>query len=171
VSGERRTAEQLRQAFDRSFAEPAHIDAEPHEDFLQTRLDGDLHLVRLTEIASLLPLGTPTQFPTPLSELLGITVSHGVIVPVYDFQALLGYPASDAPRWQMIAAARPVALAFSAFEGHLRLARSASAQRGSTQPSRLHVLEVLDAEGLARPVVSIASILKTIETMVQRGAA
>jgi chemotaxis signal transduction protein len=171
VSGEYRTAAQLRQAFDRSFAEPAHIDAKPHEDFLQTRLGGDPHLVRLADIASLLPLGTLTHFPTPLSELLGMTVSHGVIVPVYDLQALLGYPPSDAPRWLVIAAARPVALAFSAFEGHLRLARSAGAQRGGAQPSRQHVLEVLDAEGFARPVVSIASILKTIETMVQRGVA
>jgi purine-binding chemotaxis protein CheW len=171
VSGEYRTAAQLRQAFDRSFAEPAHIDAKPHEDFLQTRLGGDLHLIRLADIASLLPLTTLTQFPTPLSELLGMTVSHGVIVPVYDLQALLGYPASDAPRWLVIAATRPVALAFNAFEGHLRLACHAGAQRSSTAPTRQHVLEVIDAEGLARPVVSIASILKTIETMVQRGIA
>ena len=171
MSGEYRTAAQLRQAFDCSFAEPAHIDREPHEDFLQTRVGAHLHLFRLVDIASLLPLETLTQFPTPLSELLGMTVSHGVIVPVYDLHALLGYPASDAPRWLVIAAARPVALAFGAFEGHLRLARSTGAQRGSAQPSRQHVLEVLNAEGLARPVVSMASILKTIETMVQRGVA
>ena len=169
MTGASRTAAQLRQDFDRSFAEAVHGETEPQEDFLAIRLGGDAHVIRLTDIASLLPLRALTRFPSPLPQLLGITGLHGAIVPVYDLRALLGYAASDPPRWLVIAAARPVALAFDAFEGHLRLARGASAQRARTEPSRRHVHEVLRTGELVRPVVSTASVLETIKTMVQQG--
>lgn len=170
MSGASRTAAQLRQAFDRSFAEPLHGATEPQEDFLAIRLGGDAHAIRLVDIANLLPLIALTRFPSPVPELLGITGFRGVIVPVYDLGALLGYAAQEPPRWLVFAAAGPVALAFEAFEGHLRLARSARAPQHGADSSPRHVQEVLRTSDQIRPVVSVASILETIKTMVQQSA-
>jgi chemotaxis signal transduction protein len=168
MSGASRTAGQLRQDFDRSFGAAVHGETEPEEDFLAIRLGGDAQAIRLAEIACLLPLGAVTRFPSPLPELLGIMGLRGAIVPVYDLRALLGYSASDSPRWLIIAAAWPVALAFDTFEGHMRLARAASAQPLRIEPSRRHVHEVLRTPQLFRPIVSMASILETIRIMVQQ---
>jgi chemotaxis signal transduction protein len=166
-----RTAEQLRQDFDDAFAEAVHGETEPREDFLAIRLGGDAHAIRLADIASLLPLTVVARLPSPLPELLGITGLRGAIVPVYDLRALLGYDASDPPRWLVIAAAWPVALAFDTFEGHVRVARGASARRRPNEPSRRHIHEVLRTPEQVRPVVSMTSILETIKTMVQQGVA
>jgi chemotaxis signal transduction protein len=170
MSGESRTAAQLRQDFDRSFAEPPRGEIEPQEDFLAIRLGADAHAIRLADIGSLLPLTALTRLPSPVPELLGITGFRGAIIPVYELGALLGYAAQELPRWLVIAAAAPVGLAFDVFEGHLRLAREASASRHGTESLRRHVQEVLRTSDRTRPVVSIASILEAIKTMVQQSA-
>ena len=170
MNGATRTAAQLRQDFDGSFAKPLHGETEPQEDFLAIRLGADAHAIRLADIANLLPLTALTRLPGPIPELLGITGFRGAIVPVYDLGALLGYAAQEQSRWLVIAAAGSVALAFDAFEGHLRLARSASAPQHSTESSRRHVQEVLRTSDRVRPVVSVASILETIKTMAQQSA-
>jgi len=169
VNDASRTAAQLRQDFDGSFAEAPHGEREAREDFLAIRLAGDAHAVRLADVACLLPLTSLTRLPSPVSELIGIIGFRGAIVPAYDLGALLGYAAQDPPRWLMIAAARPAALAFGAFEGHLRLARGAGAPQPGTEPARRHVRDVLRTPEGVRPVVSIESVLETIETIVQQG--
>jgi chemotaxis signal transduction protein len=164
------SAAQLRQEFDQAFARPVQAGAAPMEDHLAIRLRGDAHALRLDEVATLAPLGTLTRFPSPRPELLGVTGFRGAIVPVYDLRALLGYGAPDAPRWVVVAAAQPVALAFDVFEGHLRLPREARALEapgqgrgpGAAAAPRRHVHEVLHAQGGVRPLVSIASVLDTI---------
>jgi purine-binding chemotaxis protein CheW len=170
MSDASRTAAQLRQAFDQSFAEAVHTRTEPQEDFLAIRLGGDAHAIRLADVAHLLPLTSLTRFPSPVAELLGIIGFRGAIVPAYDLGALLGYAAQDRPRWLVIAAARPIALAFDTLEGHLRLTRGAGAQQRDAEPSRRHVQEVLRANEQVRSVVAMVSILATIRTAVQQHA-
>ena len=68
----------------------------------------------------------------------------------------------------VVLAARPVALAFDGFEGHLRLPRQAAAA-GSAQAHR-HVREVLHAgEAGVRPLVSLESVLEAIRVAAQLG--
>ena len=55
----------------------------------------------------------------------GIAGFRGASLPVYDLQACSAIRARQTPRWLVIAAAAPVALAFEAFEGHLRVSPDA----------------------------------------------
>lgn len=162
------SALQLRQDFDQSFAQPPQEAAGTTEDYLAIRLGADPHALRLAEIASLAPLAVPTRVPGPCPELLGLTGFRGRLVPVYDLRALLGYAAPALPRWRVVLAARPVALGFDDFEGHLRLPRQAAAA-GSGQAHR-HVREVLHAGGAGvRPIVSLESVLEAIRVAAQLG--
>ena len=162
------SAHQLRQDFDQSFAQPPPEAAAATEDYLAIRLGTDPHALRLAEIASLGLLVAPTRVPGPCPELMGLTGFRGSLVPVYDLRALLGYAAPALPRWRVVLAARPVALAFDGFEGHLRLpCRAATA--GSAQAHR-HVREVLDAgEAGMRPLVSLESVLEAIRVAARLG--
>lgn len=172
MSGVSRTAAQLREAFDRSFAEAVRDETETNADFLAIRLGGEVHALRLAEIAHLLPLAALTRFPSPLAELLGVIGFRGAIVPVYDLRALLGHAVQEAPHWLVITEAEPVAFAFDAFDGHRRASRASCARRADTgtgtETTRRHVHELLHWDGQVRPVVSIASVLDTLKTLVQQ---
>ena len=162
------TAAQLRRAFDQSFAEAALTETATLVDFLAIRLGADPHALRLADIAHVLPLSTITHFPSQLPELLGVIGFRGAIVPVYDLCMLLGYVRQEPARWLVITAAWPLALAFDAFDGHVRVPREASARRTGTEHSRRHVQEVLHVNDTVRPVVSLASVLETIKASVQQ---
>ncbi len=164
--GER--AEELRRVFDRSFAESV-IEEAQQEDFLAIGVGNDPYVVRLNEIATLLADRPITRLPSPVPELLGIVGCRGAIVPVYDLRALLGYSAEGTPRWLMIAAAEPVALAFDTFDGHLRLPRETREPEGRVEPTRQHVREVVRAGGVVRPIVRLASVVETIKRKTQAG--
>lgn len=164
--GER--AEELRQAFDRSFAEAVTEEA-PLEDFLAIGVGTDPYAIRLAEISALLADKPITRLPSPVPELLGIAGFRGAIVPVYDLRALLGYSVASPPRWVTIIAGTPVALAFDAFDGHLRLPRESRVPEGRVEPTRQHVREVLRAAGVVRPIVHLASVVETIKWQTQPG--
>ena len=115
------TAAQLRRAFDQSFAEAARTETAALVDFLAIRQGADPHALRLADIAHVLPLSTITRFPSQLPELLGVIGFRGAIVPVYDLRMLLGYVRQEPARWLVITAAWPLALAFDAFDGHVRV--------------------------------------------------
>ncbi|MBW8828358.1 MAG: chemotaxis protein CheW [Burkholderiales bacterium] len=153
---------ELRLAFDRAFAEPAQTSSAALDNFLAIRIVADPHVVRLSDISSLLPLKKVTLLPSPLPALLGITGFRGAVIPIFDLRVLLGYPASEPPRWTAIAADMPVGLAFDAFDGHLRSPREASVQPISSELTRPHVREVLRCDDVPRPVVSVFSVLETI---------
>ena len=101
---------------------------------------------------------------------MGIMGYHGALVPVYDLRMLCGYPAGGKPGWLAVTAGAVAALAFDAFDGHLRLLREDKASRAAPQASRRHVQEVLQADGKCLPVVSLASVLETIRSAAKRGA-
>lgn len=168
MSGISSTAAQLRHAFDRSFAEAVRGETESKEDFLVIQLGGEEHALRLAEIAHLLPLATLTRFPSPLAELLGVIGFRGTVIPVYDLRALLGHAVQEAPHWLVIAEAAPLALAFDAFDGHRRASHASCARPAETGTARRHVQELLHMDEHVRPVVSIASVLDALKTLVQQ---
>ena len=161
-------AAEMRQAFDRSFAEAPLGETARFDDFLAIRLGTDPHVLALADVARLLPLRTVTRLPSGIRELLGIVGIAGAVVPVYDLRALLGYPATDPPRWMVIAATLPVALAFDAFDGQFRHPREPGADAAAAESRQLH--EVLRTAGESRPIVPMASILATIKSLARDGA-
>ena len=158
------TAAALRQAFDRSFAEEPRAGTDAFDDWLAIRLRNDPHVLRLADIARLLPLRALTRYPSAAREWLGLAGVAGAVVPVYDLGMLLGYPAGAQPRWMVLCKVMPVALAFDVFDGQFRHPRDAAARPADAARS-----EVLRTPDRVRPVVAIASILETIRSQTQRG--
>jgi chemotaxis signal transduction protein len=156
-------AARLREEFDRSFALPAAGADARTEDFLGIGLAGDPHALRLAEIAHVGPLSEITPLPSARPGFLGLAGLRGAIFPVYDLRVLLGYPAADAPRWMAIAAGQGLALAFDSVEAYLRVPLG-SATPGADLPSRRHVREVLRLDDQVRPIVSISSLLASVQS-------
>jgi chemotaxis signal transduction protein len=158
----------MRQAFDNSFVEAPRGETALFDDFLAIRLGADRHVLALADIARLLPLKTVTRFPSGVRELLGIAGIAGAIVPVYDLRALLGYPTADPPRWMVIAAALPVALAFDGFDGQFRHPRDTGVDPATLEASPQRA--VLRTASESRPIVPLAAILASIKSLARDGA-
>ena len=157
-------ADELRLAFDRSFAEVQRVGAIPHDDLLGVRLGADPYAIRLSEIAGLVADKPVTRLPSRVPWLIGLAGFRGAILPVFDLALLLGYSAAAGSRWLVIAAREPVALAFDTFDGHLRLSRDAIAPADSDRGRRTEVRDMARVAGGVRAILHIPSILDTIKT-------
>lgn len=153
-------AEDLRRAFDRSFAEPVRADMRETVDFISVRLAGDLHAVRMSAVGGLFGDIKVTPCPSPMPELRGIAGFRGTLTPVYDLAQLLGYPRS-AGRWMVLTAARTLALAFNEFDGHFRV-EPADIAGSHTGEAGKFVREVAHHDDLTQPIIDIAAILESI---------
>lgn len=167
-AGRDRAAE-LREAFDRSFAE-APPTAAALEDLLEIRLGALSYALRVIELAGLHGDIAITALPSRVPALLGIAAVRGAILPVYDLRLMLGLAADTTPRWVVIAAATPVGLACDGFDRHLRLRRDTIVPYGGVDTAVLHVRDVVHVDGRARPIISLPSVLDAI-TMRVRAAA
>jgi chemotaxis signal transduction protein len=154
-------AAELRHAFDRSFAEAPRAGIEQFESLLSVRVGPDAYAIRLTEVSGLFAGRKITRLPDAAPGCLGIAGFRGSVVPVFDLRVLLGYPTADVPRWLVAAAGAPVALAFDAFDGHLRFPREAIA-RADAGGVRPHVREILRTAHAVLPIVHVTSILEAI---------
>jgi chemotaxis signal transduction protein len=155
-------ASELRRAFDRSFAEPPREDATVRLDMLAINVAGHRFAIRLTEIAGLFVDRKITPVPARSRTLLGIAGFRGAVVPVHDLRRLFGLPGTGTPRWLVMTARMPIALAFDGFDGHLHLSRDAvAAHEGSV--ARAYVREIARARDRAWPVVDIAAVLEKIK--------
>jgi purine-binding chemotaxis protein CheW len=154
-------AAELARAFDSSFARAPDHDTRTLIDVLAIRLGDAPHALRLAQVAGLYARRAIAPLPSAVPELLGLVSLRAAIVPVYDLAALLGRPAQQAPRWLLLAAAAPVALAFAALDGYRRLPAEAivtgpgeaGAERG---PQLARVDEAL------RPMVDLRAVLAAI---------
>jgi purine-binding chemotaxis protein CheW len=154
-------ASDLRAAFDGSFAE-ARRDAEPREDILAIQVGGSPYAIRLREIASLFADRAITALPTHRRDVIGIAGFRGAFVPVFDLASLLGHPLALAPRWLVIVADAPIALAFEGFDQHLRVSRDAVVPYAGTDRSPAHVREVIRTSGPLRALIGVASLIEAI---------
>jgi chemotaxis signal transduction protein len=162
VSGTRAAA--LHAAFAQSFAEPARTEGSAKEDFLAVRMGDDVFAIRLREIAELHIREKVTRMPGGEPALIGIAAFRGAIRPVYSLATLLGIPSKPAPRWLIIAAAAPVALAFDAFEQHLRVASDTIRPRDIGATEQLYVRDYVPIQQSVRPILHLSSILDAIGT-------
>lgn len=160
-------AQALRQAFDRSFAQPPSPEVARMEEFLAVRVAGDAYALRVREIAGLFVDKVVAPLPSEVPQLLGVSGLRGAIVPVYDLGTLLGYPARTSARWLVLARSlEPVALAFERFERHLRLPREALAP-AERPPSA--VRETAQTADGALAVIHLPSILEVIKNRARQG--
>lgn len=157
------SAEQLREVFDQSFTRAVGTSAARWQDFLQIRLDGHVHVLLLDEVSCLQPLNWMTPIPGPLPALIGIIGHKGEILPLYDLRILLGRSATVAPRWMVVSRQTNVALAFDAFDKHLRHPDEAVAQPAGAQAAGDHIRTHLQADGQNWPIVSLVSVGNSIE--------
>jgi chemotaxis signal transduction protein len=163
-SGVAGRAAELRLAFDRAFAEPVRLDTALKEDLLAVRVETQAFAIRLSEISGLFADKKITPVPGGHAALRGIAGFRGAIVPVYDLHILFGRSGSSTPRWLVIAAAAPVALAFAAFEGQLRVVREAIVPQPSRADHRGYVREFVGTEAFVGPIMHLPSVLEAIKT-------
>jgi purine-binding chemotaxis protein CheW len=156
-------AAELRSAFDRLFSQAPNGDIAVVEALLAIRVGSNPYLVRLTEVSGLFPDKKVTWLPSHVPELLGLAGLRGTVLPVYDLGMLLGCPKSAAPRWMLVTAGRPVGLAFDGFEGYLSVRPGAIVPEVRAEARERHVREIVHTADLVRPLVSLASLLESIQ--------
>jgi chemotaxis signal transduction protein len=154
----------LRRLFDASFAAPVQSRAERATHFLTIRVGGDPYALRLSEIAGLQPDLKVIPIPTPAVQLLGIAALRGMMAPIYDLAALLGYSRAPNPRWIVFARApQPVGLAFEVFESHLQVSDDSLAGAEDPASRRSHTQQTVRAAGIVRPLIHLASVMATLK--------
>ena len=89
-STEGNKADQLRQAFDRSFAMPPSMSSPEDEDLLMIRVAGDPYAIHLLDIAEIVTDRRVVSIPAVTPHLLGLAGIHGSIVPVFGLASILG---------------------------------------------------------------------------------
>lgn len=149
----------LRRDFDRSFAAPVHVKAADREELLAIRLGTQRYAIRLAEITGLHAVKKITHVPGGAAALLGVAGFRGALLPVYDLAVLLGHPGAEAPRWLVVAVAVPIALAFAAFEGQLRVLRE-EIMAGRADG---HTREIVRTKDFTGPIMHLPSVLDAIK--------
>jgi purine-binding chemotaxis protein CheW len=159
---------ELREAFDRSFAQRPSTEAAAVENLLAIRVGADPYVLRMTEVSGLFADKKITRLPSAVSELSGIAGFRGAVLPVYDLAMLLGYPRAASPRWLVVIALAPVALAFDSFDGYLNMRDAAIVPEARPEERERHVREVVQTVDLVRPLISLASVLEWIRSRASR---
>jgi len=156
------TLDELRRAFDAVFAVAPSGARRLEVPLLALRAGGEPLAVRALETAGLQRLPRVVALPSRRPEVLGVTGWRGAVLPVYALSRLLGLPdGAEPPRWMLLCGEERLALAFTAFEAHVRVAPEAlePAVSGAARPA---LRELVHLDGRVRPVVSIPDLLMAI---------
>jgi chemotaxis signal transduction protein len=161
-------AAEFRQAFDLSFALPPPQAAHEVEDLLTIRVAGDPYAIRLRDIAGMVAGRRVVPVPAVTLDLLGLAGIRGGVVPVFGLASILGYgQAPGSPRWMILCGAEePIALAFSDFEGYLRLPKSSLHADENLRATRQCVNQVASTDAGVRAVISIPLVVATIRNRI-----
>ena len=157
-------AAELRLAFDRAYAEPAHLDKALTEDLLAIRVGTQAFAIRLSEISGLFADKKITPVPGGHAAPCGIAGLRGVIVPVYDLQSLLCGSPPATSRSLAISAAAPLAFAFEAFAPQLRVSPDAILPQPARAQARSYVREFVGTRDFVGPIMHLPSLLDAIKT-------
>ncbi|MDR7276248.1 chemotaxis protein CheW [Catenuloplanes atrovinosus] len=159
---------ELRASFDRSFADPPREQVAQFQDLLAIAVGGRRYALRLAQSAGLFPNRRVTPLPGPISALLGVAGFRGSIVPVYSLAAVLGQPPQPDSRWLVLAAgAPPVALAFEALDGHLRIPAGDVIEEQVGHGPRGCLRGIVRRPEGARPIVDVAAVRAAIQALMQ----
>ncbi|MEX2206391.1 MAG: chemotaxis protein CheW [Myxococcota bacterium] len=158
-------AARLRSEFDRGFAAPRAPADRALCDFVAIGLAGESYALPLAAIAALHADRKILRLPSAAPELLGFGVLGGAVLPVYDLRLLLAHAAASSPRWLLAVAGSPLALAFDAFEGHLRVPRGAVTSVATRDAAHGHVSGAVQTPVQLRRVIDVASIVSRIRAL------
>jgi len=152
-------ARTLRHEFDAAFAQPSRDVADDSDDLLAVLVGQSHYALRVAELGGVAAGRRVTRVPSADAALLGLVGVRGNAVPVYDLARLVDEPPSvEPPRWLALSPGNePIALAFRALEGHLRLPRAAFETAG-----RGNVAFVVRVELGVRPVVDVPSVVRAV---------
>jgi chemotaxis signal transduction protein len=162
-------AAELRQAFDRSFAEARALETAETTDLLAVALSGVPHALRLNEVGGLFADKRVRAFPSRIPELRGIAAFKRAMLPLFDLGALLGYPPSNSARWIVVSAQCPLAFTIAEFQGHLRLPASAIIPAEGAGRRDDQGETAIDG-GILRPLVNLHSIANAVHARASAGA-
>jgi chemotaxis signal transduction protein len=152
----------LRYAFDRAFAVPVQTETAVNQDLLAIRVGGEPYAIRLSEVGGVFVDRPITHIPANNPSLLGIGGFRGAIVPVHSLPILFGHSTSLLPRWLVIAATAPIALAFDLFEGHLRVLADTIVPQQPHAQMRSYAPDFVQSGGVVRPVLQLASVIASL---------
>ena len=151
--------DELRLAFDESFALPPPCTEDDLVDLLAVTADAERLAVPLTEMAGLATDRAITPLAGSPPDLLGVAGLRGHLIPVYDLAHVLGKGQTRERRWIVLAAGSPAfAVAVDRVDGHLRVSRDAIA---APEQETTHAM-VYTGDG-PRPVVDLAAVRKKIQ--------
>ena len=157
-------AAKLRQEFDRSFSvKPATVTQEL-EALLAIRVASNAYAIRLREITGIITGRKLVAVPAAAPHFVGVAGIRGGIVAVFSLASMLGHDSGpDAVRWMVLCGAdEPIALGFSAFEGYLRLPKSALHSDEKLQSAHKYVDSVVTIESGLRAVLGVSLVVATI---------
>lgn len=158
-------AAELRREFDRAFAEPFHVETAVKQSLLGISVAGQPYAIRLSEAAGVHADRKITPVPGSSPVLHGIAGFRGALLPVYDLHVLLGHATDDASRWLVVAAAAPVALTFTAFEGQLRASADEILPRSVSSDQQAYAREILRTPTFTGPILHLPSVLEAIKAL------
>jgi hypothetical protein len=152
-------AEELRRAFDLSFAAAPRRAEAAGEQMLAIRAGTEPCAFRIPELAGVAVLKKIVPLPGPARGVVLAAVRGGV-VPVYRLATLLGLAPPDAPPLFAALCGRvePVALGFEALEGLVRVA--AADLHAGGRPHAVHSARI---GAVVRSIVSVPSIVRAIK--------
>jgi purine-binding chemotaxis protein CheW len=162
----------LKEAFDRSFAEPPRAGVADTLALLTLRAGGDSYAVKLADIAGLVVGRRIISLPTSAPDFLGVAGLRGSTVPVWSLPALLGYESlHESPRWLLLIgesmSSLSLGLAFEHFDGHLNVPRAALSERSARDGvSHSYVGESVRVADTLRGLLDIASLVDAVRRRV-----
>ncbi len=165
-SGLQTKVSEMRRLFDESFAAPQRNDPRAVEHMLAIEVGGERFAIRVSEISGLtVAKGAILPVPSSVPELLGITGIRGVVVPVFSLAALMGIGSSSGQcRWLVMCGERqaPIALALEVVEGHMEVSADAIFAAG-TDATAGHAKETVSDGGTLRGVIDLAPLVERIK--------
>jgi chemotaxis signal transduction protein len=168
MPGEGLRLEELRRAFDQSFAAPARVEADDLVSIIGIRVSGEALALRADQITGIAKRRRIVPVPSRIPESLGITGMRGMLVPVFSLAALLGLERREDCAWLALAYPdAPVALAFDEFEGQTEVKRT-SLYRDENASPRRYVWQLARIGPSIHAVVDIPSVVEDIRKAAER---
>lgn len=153
---------ELRESFDRSFADLPASPPAATEDLLALTLGGHPHAVRVRELRGYYVDRPVTPVPSPLPELVGLAAIRGTLVVVYDLARLLGYEHSQPARCLLLSTRPALAFAVDGLTAQLRVPLDAMAECPAGNEPWLR--QVMRDGPLNRSIIELAAVCGAIET-------
>lgn len=153
--------EKLRHEFDLSFTQMPREQTETPNNFLGIYLGKDALAIRATDIAGIYADRRIVPMPSSAPTFLGVSRFRGLVTPVYDLAALLGYQNTPTPRWLVLVRlddTESIAFAFEKFDSFFS-ANQSNVISTAQEKTRTHLSDAVRIGDFTRPIIHLPSLL------------